>query len=123
MEPDRGADVRCPAAPGEGPAGVPASSDPRPPGILVTAPGYQPPPAPPPHDWSRYDLDQIWAMLSAHSEASADIASDMWRRIGELCYVESAQLEQALNKLRETWPLTQPASIMFNAWGMKLIDA
>src|SRR5688572_17086933 len=89
----------------------------------MTAPDYRPVPAPPGHDWSQYHLDQIWAMLSTHSEASADIASDMWRRIGELCFTESTQIELALGKLNETWPQTQPASILFNAWIQKLVTA
>src|SRR5688572_11658026 len=61
-----------------------------------------------PHDWGRYDLAQIWAMLEPQSRASGVVAADAWSRMRTLCADEADAIEGALSRLAERWPLTQP---------------
>ncbi len=76
-----------------------------------------------PHDWSRYSLDAIWSMLHGQNRANGQIAAEMWRKMAELCEIESTQLELALGRLEQHWPATQEAARMFQQWGADLVKA
>jgi uncharacterized membrane protein len=78
---------------------------------------------PDPHDWSRYRLNQIAAMLRRHSPEAGPAAITMWNAIETLCREQATRLRKALQNLRDQWPPTQEASIEFQKWGDSLARA
>ena len=49
------------------------------------------------------------------------IAADAWRRTADLCDEQADQLESALRRLAERWPVSQPASLAFQTWARTLV--
>jgi len=78
---------------------------------------------PDPHDWSRYGLNEIAAMLRRHSPEAGPAAVTMWNAIETLCREQATRLRKALQNLRDQWPPTQEASIEFQKWGDSLARA
>jgi hypothetical protein len=76
-----------------------------------------------PHDWSRYSLSDMWKMLSPQSRADGHVGVLMWQQVQDLCRDQADQLETALAKLREAWPLSQPAANAFQAWTAEWVTA
>ena len=78
---------------------------------------------PDPHDWSRYGLNEIAAMLRRHSPEAGPAAITMWNAIETLCREQATRLRKALQNLRDQWPPTQEASLAFQEWGLTLVLA
>jgi hypothetical protein len=78
---------------------------------------------PNPHDWSRYGLNQIAAMLRRHSPEAGPAAVTMWSAIETLCREQATRLRKALQDLEAQWPPTQEASLAFQEWGLTLVLA
>jgi len=78
---------------------------------------------PEPHEWSRYGLNQIAAMLRRHSPQAGPAAITMWNAIETLCREQATRLRKALQNLRDQWPPTQEASRAFQHWGESLARA
>lgn len=78
---------------------------------------------PNPHDWSRYNLNQIATMLRGQSPEAGTAAITMWTAIETLCREQAARLRKALQDLAERWPPTQEAASEFQMWGASLVRA
>ena len=78
---------------------------------------------PDPHDWSRYGLNEIAAMLRRHSPEAGPAAITMWNAIETLCREQATRLRKALQDLEAQWPPTQEASLAFQEWGLTLVLA
>jgi hypothetical protein len=78
---------------------------------------------PNPHDWSRYNLNQIATMLRGQSPEAGTAAITMWTAIQTLCDELADRLDKALKDLEARWPPTQEAAIAFQEWGASLVKA
>jgi hypothetical protein len=76
-----------------------------------------------PHDWSRYSLSDMWMMLSPQSRTDGHVGAMMWQQVQDLCHYQADQLDTALGKLREAWPVTQAAAAKFQDWASKWATA
>jgi hypothetical protein len=81
------------------------------------------PVCPVPHDWSRYSLDQIAAMLRRQSPEAGQAAVTMWTAIETLCQELADRLRKALKDLEARWPTGQQAADAFQMWGASLARA
>lgn len=81
------------------------------------------PVCPVPHDWSRYGLDQIAAMLRRQSPEAGQAAVTMWTAIETLCQELADRLRKALKDLEARWPTGQQAADAFQMWGASLARA
>mgnify|MGYP001359434720 CR=1 FL=1 len=78
---------------------------------------------PNPHDWSRYSLNEIAAVLQRHSSATGWAGVAVWADIQSLCQTLAERLDKALKDLEAQWPRTQEAARAFQTWGGSLVRA